>query len=80
MGHFQTDKIGEGIKVEFVEYSENKRIFISPDSVEYKKDDYNPEFDLIIGTQTMQELVIILDFSTNMIVIGKIKLPMRKIK
>ena len=44
------------------------------------EDNYDPKFDLIIGTQTMQELGIILHFSTNMIVIDEIKLPMRKIK
>ncbi len=41
---------------------------------------YKPKFDLIIGTLTMQELGIVLDFSTNMIEIDQIKLPMRKIK
>ncbi len=48
--------------------------------MEYDKDNYDPKFDLIIGTQNMQELGIILDFSTNMILIDKIKLPMCKIK
>ena len=67
MWHFKTDKIVEGIELEFVEYSENKRITISPDIMEYKKNDYNTKFDLIIGNQTMKELGIILDFSTNMI-------------
>ncbi len=38
MGHFKTDKIGEGIELKFVEYSENKRITISPDIMEYNKD------------------------------------------
>ncbi len=69
MGHLKTVKLGEVIKLKFVEYSENKRVSISPDIMEYYKDDYYPKFDLIVGTQTMQELGIILDFSTNMIVI-----------
>ena len=54
MRHFKTDKVGEGIKLEFVEYSENKRCAISLDIMECDADDYNPKFDLIIGTQTMQ--------------------------
>ncbi len=54
-----------------MEYSENKRISISSDIMEYDNNDYEPKFDLIIGTQTMQELVIVLDFSTNMIEIIK---------
>ena len=80
MGHFKTNKIGEGSELKFVEYSENKRITLSPDIMEYNEDDYNPKFDLIISTQTMQELGIILNFTTNMIKLVKIKLPMRKIK
>ena len=48
--------------------------------MDHDKDDYDPKFDLIIGTQTIQEMGIILNFSTTMIVIDEIKLPMRKIK
>ncbi len=79
-GHFKTNKIGEGIKLEFIEYSENKRISIFPNIMEYDENDYEPKFDLIIGTQTMQELGIILYFSINLIEIDQIKLPMCKIK
>ena len=50
MGHFQTDKIGEGTELKFVEYSENKRISFSPDIMEYDKDNYDPKFELIIDT------------------------------
>ena len=53
MGHFKTDKIGEGIKVEFIKYSENKQCTISSEIMEYNEDNYDPKFDLIIGTQTM---------------------------
>ncbi len=45
-GHFQTDKIGEGIKVKFVEYSENKRTSISPYIMEYDEDNYDPNLTL----------------------------------
>ena len=38
------------------------------------------QFDLIIGTNTMNELGIILDFSEKMITIDSIKLPMRSIE
>ena len=48
--------------------------------MEYGENDYEPKFDLIIGTQTMQELGIVLDFSTNMIEIDQVKLLMGKIK
>ncbi len=53
MGHFKTDKNREGIKVKFVEYSEKKRIYCSLYMMEYAENDYEPNFDLIIGTQTM---------------------------
>ncbi len=56
MGNFKTDKVGEEIELEFVEYSENKRCAVSPDIMEYDEEDYDPKFDLIIGTQTMQEM------------------------
>ncbi len=40
MGHLKTNKIEEEIELEFIEYSENRRISISPDIMEYNKDDY----------------------------------------
>ncbi len=46
--------------------------------MEYDENDYEPNFDLIIGTPTMQELGIVLDFSTKMIKIDQIQLPMQK--
>ncbi len=78
MGHFKTDKVEEVIELKFVKYSENKRVSISSDIMEYDEDNYDPKFELIIATQTMQELGIILNFSTNMVVIDEIKPPMRK--
>ena len=47
----QTGKIREGIKLKFVEYSENKKVSISPNIMEYDEDNYDPKFDLIIGIQ-----------------------------
>ncbi len=38
-----------------------------------------PMFDLILGTQTMDELGIILDFKNKMITIDEIELPMQSI-
>ena len=37
-------------------------------------------FDLILGTQTMDELGIILDFKNRMITIDEIELPMQSLK
>ncbi len=46
--------------------------------VEYDK--YSkPQYDLILGTETMKELGIILNFKDKMITIDEIILPMRNI-
>ena len=53
---------------------------MTPDIVEYDEDTFgNPAFDLIIGTQTMTEIGIILDFKEQIITIDEIKLPMQNI-
>ena len=53
---------------------------MTPDIVEYDGITFGkPAFDLIIGTQTMTELGIILDFKEQIITINEIKLPMRSI-
>ncbi len=44
--------------------------------VEYDKDN-TPQYDLILGTETMKEFDIILNFRDKMITIDKIILPMR---
>jgi hypothetical protein len=55
-------------------------VHIHPDIVEYDgKTGDKPVFDLIIGTQTMKELGIVLDFKHKMITIDEIELPMTSI-
>ena len=78
MGTFSTEKLGQ-FELAFPEYSESKRISLSPDIVEYASEDYEPKFDLIIGTETMKKLGIVLDFKRQMIEIDQIDLPMRKL-
>ncbi len=46
--------------------------------VKYKKGS-RPQYDLILGTKTMNELGIVLDFKAKMITIDEIILPMRNI-
>ena len=53
MGLFKTEKVGE-VEVEFPEYSGNKRFQLNPDILEYDPEDYDPKFELIIGTETMK--------------------------
>ena len=79
-GSFQT-KGEDSIQLKFFEYSNSKGVKIQPDVVEYdgvkmKK----PLFDLILGTRTMRDLGIILNFKKQVITIDEIELPMQSIK
>ena len=58
MGLFKTEKLGK-FSLTFPEYSASKRIDLWPDIVEYDPKEYQPKFDLIIGTATMKELGIL---------------------
>ncbi len=46
--------------------------------VEYSKES-KPQYDLILGSETMKELSIVLDFKSKTIIIDEITLPMRNI-
>ena len=71
---------GKGsLGVKIFEYSNSKEIFLTPDIVEYdKKNLQKTAFDLIIGTETMTELGIILDFKEKVITIDEIKIAYAK--
>eukprot|EP00804_Cyclotella_cryptica_P016680 CCRYP_001999-RA/>CCRYP_001999-RA protein AED:0.06 eAED:0.06 QI:1397/-1/1/1/-1/1/1/255/979 len=78
-GSFQTTGRGR-IRVKFFEYSHSKEYLLQPDVVEYKEDDMTkPGFDLILGSNTLKELGIVLDFRTKEITVDDISLPMRDI-
>jgi hypothetical protein len=66
------------VELNFFEYSDSKRYFSEPDVVNYKKGG-SPQYDLILGTDTMKELGILLDFKAKKITIDEIILPMRNI-
>ncbi len=66
------------VELNFFKYSNSKRFHIEPDVVEYDEDS-KPQYDLILGTETMKELGIILNFRDKMITIDEIILPMRDI-
>jgi hypothetical protein len=66
------------VELNFFEYSDSKRYHVEPDVVEYDKDS-KPQYDLILGTKTMKEFSIILNFRDKMITIDEIILPMRNI-
>jgi hypothetical protein len=76
-GMFQTKQKAE-IELNFFEYSDSKRYLSAPDIVEYNKIN-KPQYDIILGVETMKEYGIILDFKDKMITIDKIKLPKRNI-
>jgi hypothetical protein len=66
------------VELNFFEYSDSKRFYPEPDVVEYDKDS-KPQYDLILGTETMEEFGIILNFRDKMITIDEVILPMRNI-
>jgi len=69
------------VQVKFFEYSNSKRVHITPDVVEYDENTMDkPVFDLILGTRTLNELGIVLDFKHKMITLDEIELPMRSIE
>ena len=78
-GDFQTKGKGD-IHIKFFQYSNSKRVHVQPDIVEYDGvTAERPLFDLILGTNTMDELGIILNFKQKMLTIDEIKLPMTSI-
>jgi hypothetical protein len=66
------------VELSFFEYSDSNRFQVEPNVVEYDKDS-KPQYDLILGTKTMKELGIILNFRDKMITIDEIILSMRNI-
>jgi hypothetical protein len=76
-GIFQT-KCKARIELNFFEYSDSKRFFAEPDLVEHSENN-KPHYDLILGTETMKELGILLDFKAKIITIDGVILPMRNI-
>ena len=54
-------------------------MIIQPEIVGYEETLDKPAFDFIIGTKTMNDLGIILDFSANLLTIDSIKLSTRNI-
>ncbi len=66
------------MELNFFEYSDSKRFHIEPEVIEYYKDS-KLQYVLILGTVTMKELGVILNFRDKMITIDEIILPMRNI-
>jgi hypothetical protein len=64
------------VELNFFEYSDSERFHMDPDVVEYNKNS-KPLYDLILGTVTIKEFGIILNFRDKMITIDEIILPMR---
>ena len=77
-GDFQTKGKGD-IQLKFFDYSISKRVHVQPDVVYYEETMEKPVFDLILGTKTMNELGIVLNFKQNTITIDEIELPMTSI-
>jgi hypothetical protein len=56
------------VELNFFKYSDSKRYHVEPDVVKNDKDN-KPQYDLILGTVTMKEFGIILNFRNEMITI-----------
>ena len=68
------------LELKFFEYSNSKRLSVRPDVVEVEYDGdklKQPVFDLILGTDTMEELGINLNFKQQEITIDEIALPIK---
>jgi hypothetical protein len=76
-GIFQT-KHKARVELYFFVYSGSQRYYSEPDAVEYAKGS-KPQYDLNLGTETMKDLSIVLDFKTKTKTIEEIILPMRNI-
>ncbi len=74
---FQTRRKAQ-VELNFFEYSDSKRYHVEPDVVEYDENN-RPQNDLILGTVSMKEFGIILNFRDKMITIDETILPMRDI-
>jgi hypothetical protein len=66
------------VELNFFEYSDSKRYHVEPDVVKYDKINRS-QYDLILGTVSMKEFGINLNFRDNMITIDETILPMRDI-
>jgi hypothetical protein len=66
------------VELNFIQYSDSKRYHMEPDVVEYDKNN-RLQYDLILGTVSMKEFGIILNFKDKMMTIDEIILPMRNI-
>ncbi len=64
-------------ELSFFNYSDSKRYYSEPDVVNYENDS-KLQYDLILGTETMKELGVLMDFPKT-IPIDEITLPMRNI-
>jgi hypothetical protein len=77
-GTFQTKQVSN-VEISFVDYSGSNRIHLKPDIVEYACNGAPPLYNLILGKQTLYDLVVVLDFKEKTITLDNILLPMRNI-
>ncbi len=74
---FQT-KPKARVELNLFDYPDRKRYYSEPDVVKYEKNS-KLQYDLILGTKTMKELGIVLDFNAKTTTIDEIILPMKNI-
>ena len=75
-GTFLTEKVARDLELTFPMFSRSKRIGVTPDIIEYDGEEDSPMFDLIIGTETMHELGVVMNFKKLELTVDEITLPM----
>ena len=75
-GTFECQEVGD-INLTFPEYSTSKYHSVRPDVYSLKTKDRKPDYDLILGTETLKKLGVVLDFNQEIVTIDKQDLPMR---
>ena len=75
-GTFACQEVGE-INLTFPEYSTSKYHSLRPDVYTLSNEDRKPDYDLILGTETLKKLGVVLDFNQETVTIDKQNLPMR---
>ena len=74
-GTFKTKKVGK-VDINFCEFDSHTTYHVDADIVEVTKNDATPVYDLILGTKTMKELGVILNFQDKTITMDDVILPM----
>ena len=75
-GDFATFDTGE-VELIFPEFSSSKSARFEPDIIYLDENAKKPQYDLIIGTESLEKLNVIMDFSQGTLTMDGLTAPMR---